>query len=192
MAGARGLCPRRPGPELLGRRRPVQRRGDRPTPSAERAIPGRARTGHSQRTRLLHGQQRYAGLLLNGPAPAALVLANPDDSQPSAPWSPSMYSTSSCRCCASAVRLSPNWSVTPNAIASHRRQRLQLFTDAPDEDWRATPHRPQRRHPAASSSTLSAGDRAILAGEQAARRPGGHAAGAARGRTAGAPASCST
>ncbi len=49
------------------------------------------------------------------------------------------------------------------AIARIDGERLQLFTDAPDDDWRATPIAHNDAH--SGSIVLSERDRAILAGE---------------------------
>ena len=103
-------------------------------------------------------------LLLNGPAPAALVLAEPDEILSlGALVAEHVFDVQLPVLCIGHAAFAELERHT-GAIARIDGERLQLFTDAPDDDWRATPIAHNDAH--SGSIVLSERDRAILAGEQ--------------------------
>ena len=102
-------------------------------------------------------------LLLNGPAPAALVLAEPDEILSlGALVAEHVFDVQLPVLCIGHAAFAELERHT-GAIARIDGERLQLFTDAPDDDWRATPIAHNDAH--SGSIVLSERDRAILAGE---------------------------
>ncbi|WP_374322536.1 cis-3-hydroxy-L-proline dehydratase [Aquipseudomonas alcaligenes] len=102
-------------------------------------------------------------LLLNGPAPAALVLAEPDEILSlGALVAEHVFDVQLPVLCIGHAAFAELERHT-DAIARIDGERLQLFTDAPDDDWRATPIAHNDAH--SGSIVLSERDRAILAGE---------------------------
>ncbi|BCR26884.1 hypothetical protein KAM429_06160 [Aquipseudomonas alcaligenes] len=102
-------------------------------------------------------------LILNGPAPAALVLAEPDEILTlGALVAEHVFDVQLPVLCIGHAAFAELERHT-GAIARIDGERLQLFTDAPDDDWRATPIAHNDAH--SGSIVLSERDRAILAGE---------------------------
>ncbi len=103
-------------------------------------------------------------LILNGPAPAALVLAEPDEILTlGALVAEHVFDVQLPVLCIGHAAFAE---LAAHAGASVRVDgtRLQVFDSAPADGWQATPIAHDGSHP--PSLTLSAGDRAILAGEQ--------------------------
>ena len=102
-------------------------------------------------------------LILNGPAPAALVLAEPDEILTlGALVAEQVFDVQLPVLCIGQAAFA-ELARHNGAIARVDGEDLQLFGSAPDDDWRATPI---AHHAARSSSLeLSPRDRAILAGE---------------------------
>ena len=102
-------------------------------------------------------------LILNGPAPAALVLAEPDEILSlGALVAEHVFDVQLPVLCIGHAAFAELERHT-DAIARIDGERLQLFTDTPDDDWRATPIAHNDAH--SGSIVLSERDRAILAGE---------------------------
>ena len=102
-------------------------------------------------------------LILNGPAPAALVLAEPDEILTlGALVAEHVFDVQLPVLCIGHAAFAD---LAAHAGASVRVDgtRLQVFDSAPADGWQATPIAHDGSHP--PSLTLSAGDRAILAGE---------------------------
>ena len=103
-------------------------------------------------------------LLLNGPAPAALVLAEPDEILSlGALVAEHVFDVQLPVLCIGHAAFAD---LAAHAGASVRVDgtRLQVFDSAPADGWQATPIAHDGSHP--PSLTLNAGDRATLAGEQ--------------------------
>lgn len=103
-------------------------------------------------------------LILNGPAPAALVLAEPDEILTLGTLvAEHVFDVQLPVLCIGHAAFAE---LAAHAGASVRVDgtRLQVFDTAPADGWQATPIAHDGSHP--PSLTLSAGDRAILAGEQ--------------------------
>ena len=103
-------------------------------------------------------------LILNGPAPAALVLAEPDEILTlGALVAEHVFDVQLPVLCIGHVAFAD---LAAHAGASVRVDgtHLQVFDSAPADGWQATPIAHDGSHP--PSLTLSARDRAILAGEQ--------------------------
>ena len=103
-------------------------------------------------------------LLLNGPAPAALVLAEPDEILTlGALVAEHVFDVQLPVLCighAAFADLAAHAGASVRVDGTH----LQVFDSAPADGWQATPIAHDGSHP--PSLTLSARDRAILAGEQ--------------------------
>ena len=103
-------------------------------------------------------------LILNGPAPAALVLAEPDEILTlGALVAEHVFDVQLPVLCighAAFADLAAHAGASVRVDGTH----LQVFDSAPADGWQATPIAHDGSHP--PSLTLSAGDRAILAGEQ--------------------------
>ena len=102
-------------------------------------------------------------LILNGPAPAALVLAEPDEILTlGALVAEHVFDVQLPVLCighTAFAQLERHAGATARIDGKH----LQLFPDTPDDDWRAEPLAHDHTQP--SSIALSERDRAILAGE---------------------------
>ena len=103
-------------------------------------------------------------LILNGPAPAALVLAEPDEILTlGALVAEHVFDVQLPVLCighAAFAELAAHAGASVRVDGTH----LQVFDSAPADGWQATPIAHDGSHP--PSLTLSARDRAILAGEQ--------------------------